>query len=271
MSLRDDDPETAVDYSGLERVFTTRGLSAPSETAFNMFPIDLLELINLCISNPESRELYQQLAEQYIAMLNGLCQRNEEMDLRIENLMRKYYARIAEKGELLVQIEKSEVSSKQQCEEINNLTAQLDDRNAQLDDQNAQLDDRNQTITTLTADLDRALREKGQKERQFILFHGQMLDTNKVIDEQKQVLAEKSSKCRSLKRKLDALHASPSSRSPYSTPLQSPDQDDLGSSLLCTETTLRTQRLYHDLGLDSDSDKEAAEEKPNLPLLNIDN
>ena len=107
-----------------------------------------------------------------------------------------------------------------------------------------------------------------------------MLDTNQVIDEQKQVLAEKSSECRSLKRKLDALQASSSSRSPaqygttspYHTPLQSPVQDNLGSSLLCTETTLRTQRLHHDLGLDSsDTDNEAAEEKPNLPLLNIDN
>ena len=135
------------------------------------------------------------------------------MDLRIENLMRKYYARIAEKGELFVQIKKSEVSSKQQCEEINDLTAQLDDRN--------------QTIATLTADLDRALREKELKEGQLIHLHGQMFDTNQVLSEQKQVLAEQFSECRSFKRKLEELQVSSSSRSPaqygttspYHTPL----------------------------------------------------
>ena len=127
---REHEPELATDHSELEQVFNDKGLTGPSKIAFNMYPMILLELIDLCLKNPANHELYKQIAEQCIEMLNGLCKRNEEIELSADDLMRTCFTNTAKKGQLNVQIKQLsedkaqlEVSSTQKRAEINNLTS----------------------------------------------------------------------------------------------------------------------------------------------------
>ena len=260
---------TILSYPEFEQAFIDKELPGPRKRVFDMYPIPLLEAYDLCIDSPADRHLYKQLAEQCMEMLNGLCKRNEEIELSADDLMRTCFLHIAQKGRLNAQVkqltqDKAQLadSSTQQLPEINKLTVQLDALNHTI----ATLTEENGTLKTDNAQV---LRANNHKERQVAHLQAEMHGNQGV-------LAKRTLENRSLKRKLADLQGSSFARSPvqddttspFHTPLQSPVQDDLGSSLLCTETT---QRLLVDLGLNSGSDTDA-EEKPYVrPLLNLDN
>ena len=256
-------------FDELQQEFVNRELEAPTKKLFDKYPMRLLEAYLLCTNSPMDRRFYHQLAEQFMKMLNGLCKRNEEIELSADDLMRTCFLHIAQKGRLNAQVkqltqDKAQlaVSSTQQLAEINKLTVQLDALNHTI----ATLTEENGTLKTDNAQV---LRANNHKERQVAHLQAEMHGNQGV-------LAKRTLENRSLKRKLADLQGSSFARSPvqddttspFHTPLQSPVQDDLGSSLFCTETT---QRLLVDLGLNSGSDTDA-EEKPYVrPLLNLDN